>query len=382
MKETKTILVAPLNWGLGHATRCIPIILALQEDGYKVMIASDGDALELLKKEFPHLPLVKLPSYNVSYTEQGSRLKQKLIASIPRFIKAIKAENKKLAELIKKYSIDGVISDSRFGLYSNKVPTVFITHQLRVLSGSTTWLSTYLHTRFIKRFTECWVPDYEETNNLSGALGHPKKHTSSIRYIGPLSRFKACNQKVEYKATAILSGPEPQRRLLEEILLRELKKYVGPVLIVRGVIEDEQVFTKKGQIQIVNYLTTPQLEKVIDKSEFIISRSGYTTLMDLARLGKKAFFIPTPGQTEQEYLAQRLKEKGIAPFSTQDQFKIKDLAKVAVYKGFKKDNEALDLRQFFGLFEGKRELRPNAQFTFNIDFLFMRLNNMLHNRKA
>lgn len=382
MKETKTILVAPLNWGLGHATRCIPIILALQEGGYKVMIASDGDALRLLRKEFPNLPSVELPSYNVYYTEKGSRLKQKLITSIPRFIKAIKAENKKLDELVEKYDLNGVISDNRFGLYSSKVPTIFITHQLRVLSGTTTWLSTYLHTRIIKKFNECWVPDYEGVNNLSGDLGHPNKKISPIRYIGPLSRFKPSDQEIEYKATAILSGPEPQRRLLEEILLRELKKYAGPVLLVRGVIKEEQVFTKKGQIQIVNYLTTPQLEKVLSKSEFIISRSGYTTLMDLASVGKKAFFIPTPGQTEQEYLAQRLKEKGIAPYSTQDQFKIKDLAKVTVYSGFKKDDEAADLRQFFGLFEGKRELRPHAQFTFNIDFLFMRLNNMLHNRKA
>ena len=382
MVEKKTLLVAPLNWGLGHAARCIPIIRELQADGYTVIIASDGDALALLIKEFPDVETVKLPSYAISYPKKGADFTRKMLTSGPRLLKAIRAEHKVLDKLIETYNIDGVISDNRLGLYTSKVPTVYITHQLRVLSGKTTWLSTYLHKKFIKRFDECWVPDYRGDVNLSGKLGHPKKEFIPTKYIGPLSRMKPAEVSPKYKAIAVLSGPEPQRTLLEEILLRELKKYPGKVLLVQGLVEEEQTTSKTGDIKIVNYLTSSELEKAINASEFVISRSGYTTIMDLACLGKRAFFIPTPGQTEQEYLAERLKNKGLIPYSKQEDFKIKDLAKMGVYQGFEKENPASNLRQFFGLFEGERELRTHSKFTFDIDFLLVRFYNMFDNRKT
>lgn len=382
MNSTKTILVAPLNWGLGHATRCIPIIKALKEENYEVVIASDGVALGLLTKEFPNTQTVELPGYNVTYARKGRNFKRKIATSAPHLLKAIKAEHKALNQIIETFKIDGVISDNRLGLYTKKVPTVFITHQLTVLSGKTTWFTSYLHSMFIKRFDECWVPDHKRNNTLSGKLGHPKKLVIPTKYLGPLSRMTSSQERHKYKALAILSGPEPQRTLLEDILVNELNKYAGKVLLVKGVIEDEQVYSKKDSVEIVNYLTTPELESAINRSEFVISRSGYTTVMDLACLGKKAFFIPTPGQTEQEYLAQRFKKLGIAPYSSQENFKVKDLAKIAVYKGFQKQDQEMGLRKFFSLFEGKRELRTHSKLTFDIDLLFMRFNNMFHNRKT
>jgi uncharacterized protein (TIGR00661 family) len=382
MIEKKTLLVAPLNWGLGHATRCIPIIRALKEDGYKVIIASDGAALELLCKEFPDEKTVKLPGYNISYSKKGSDFTRKMLASCPRVYKAVRAEHKLLDALIDSHNIDGVISDNRLGLYTSKVPTVFITHQLTVLSGKNTWLSSLLHKKFIKRYDHCWVPDYKGDNNLSGKLGHPKNAIIPTTYLGPLSRLKPTTVSPRYKAIAVLSGPEPQRTLLEEILLRELKKYPGKVLLVQGIVAGEQSITKTSNIKIVNYLTSSELEKAINASEFVISRSGYTSIMDLACLGKKAFFIPTPGQPEQEYLAERLKNKGVIPFSKQDDFKIKDLAKIKVYNGFEKEYQNNNLRQFISLFEGERKLRTHSKFTFDIDFLLVRFYNMFDNRKT
>lgn len=382
MSKMANILVAPLNWGLGHATRCIPIIQALQDDGYGVILASDGIALTLLQKEFPHLQAVTLPSYDVEYSKKGVNFKRKMLSNLPKIAKAIRREHKALQHILERYAIDGVISDNRLGLYSSKVPTVFITHQLQILSGTTTGLTSFLHKRFIKRFDECWVPDYKGNSNISGILGHPKKIVPNVHYIGPLSRMKKETTTSKYDVLVILSGPEPQRSILEEILLLELKKYNGTVLFVRGIVEKEETRYQQKNIEIVNFLTSHKLTKVMNSVAFVIARSGYTTIMDLAAIQKKAFFIPTPGQTEQEYLAKRLKEKGIAPFSKQEDFKVKDLAKLCVYKGFEDAQEVIALRDFFGLFEGKRKLRSHSKFAFNIDFLIMRFNNMLHNREA
>jgi len=374
--------VAPLNWGLGHTTRCIPIIDALLEDGFKVSIASDGIALAFLKKEFPQLQAITLPSYDIEYAKKAQHFKLKMLSSIPKIATAIRKEHKALQQILEHYDIDGVISDNRLGLYTSKVPTVFMTHQLQVLSGTTTAATTFLHKYFIKRFDECWVPDYKGGSNLSGILGHPKKAVSKVRYIGLLSRMKKDAQPQKYDALVILSGPEPQRSMLETILLTELKKYNGKVLFVRGVIEKAETRHQQKNIEIVNFLTSDKLAKAINSAGFVIARSGYTTIMDLAALQKKVFFIPTPGQTEQEYLAKRLKEKGIAPYAIQEDFRIKDLTKLCIYKGFEDQQEVIDLRQFFGLFKSERKLRSHSVFAFNVDFLIMRFNNMLDNRKA
>ena len=376
--------MAPLNWGLGHATRCIPIVNALLSQNYKVTIASDGDALKLLKKEFPKLSFVALPSYKIEYAEKGKHFKRKLISNLPSIRKSIRAEHKELKNLIPALGIDGVISDNRLGLYTKQVPCVIISHQLQVLSGSTTKISTAIHKKYIERFTECWVPDFDGAFNLSGVLGHPEKKLAiPTRYIGPLSRMKARPEEIKYTATAVLSGPEPQRSMLEEIITKNFKKLNGQFLIVRGKPEEEKIVSHcKPNIKVINFLTTKELEKAINQSGYIIARSGYTTIMDLAVMKKKAFFIPTPGQSEQEYLASLLKENKIAPFASQDEFKNKELSKMAVYPGFEKTiiggNDLLDN---FGLFERKREFGPNAKFTFNINFLLVRLNNMFNNRE-
>ncbi len=380
----KHILVAPLNWGLGHATRCIPIIHTLLSQQYKVTIASDGQALKLLTKEFPELATVTLPSYNIEYSEKGSHFKRKLIADLPSIRRTIKEEHRDLEELIYKLGIDGVISDNRLGLYTKKVPCVIISHQLQVLSGKTTWFSSAAHRMYLQRFNECWVPDVAGDINLSGVLGHPQKKLSiPTKYIGPLSRMKSSEEEIIYDYIAVLSGPEPQRTMLEGIIITLFKKASVKLLIVQGKVSTEEQVDKIGaNIKVVNFLTTAALEKAINQSRYVIARSGYTTIMDLAVMKKKVFFIPTPGQTEQEYLAELLKSKKIAPYCTQDSFKSKELPRLKVYPGFEQGIPSYNLTQFFGLFNGEGELRTHSKFAFNIHSFFMRFNDVLYNRES
>ena len=349
----KRILIAPLNWGLGHATRCIPIINALLKLNYTPIIASDGIALALLKKEFPELTFDELPAYNVTYSKKASLFKWKLLLDSPKLFYTINKEKKATKALLKKHNIDGIISDNRLGVSSKKVPSVFITHQLNVLSGSTTWLSTKIHQNIIKKFDECWVPDNEFTPNLSGKLGHTNDTSLPIKYLGPLSRFKKTETTPVYDVMVLLSGPEPQRTLLEDKLLLELQYFKGKVLLVRGVIEAEESITVKNNITVYNFMQSNALEHAINSSNIILSRSGYTTIMDLAKIGKKAFFIPTPGQFEQEYLATLLDELKLVPMCNQGDFKIELLNKVKDYKGLNITHESPDFEVLFRLFESK-----------------------------
>ncbi|MEZ7507089.1 glycosyltransferase [Flavobacterium sp. Arc2] len=347
----KTILVAPLNWGLGHATRCIPVIKALQENNHIPIIASDGIALAMLRKEFPYLQTLELPSYQIEYAKNGTNFKWKLLQNAPKMLKAIWNEKKLVASWIKKHDIDGIISDNRLGVFNKNVPCVFITHQLNVMTGNTTWLSSKLHQNIIKKYTECWVPDVEGQPNLAGELSHSNNFPFIPKYIGPLSRMHKKETPKQYDLMVILSGPEPQRGLLESILKIELKRYRGNVVFIKGIVEKEQKKEQLKNITYFNFMTSRQLEQTFNESDIILARSGYTTIMDLVKLGKKAFFIPTPGQYEQLYLAKKLKEDGIVPYAEQDSFKIDNLPEVKKYSGLQCFDNTPDWKKLFSIFE-------------------------------
>ncbi len=262
-------------------------------------------------------------------------------------------------DLVTNNLIDGIISDNRLGVFNKNVPSVFITHQLKVLSGSTSWLSSKLHQKIIKKFDECWVPDVAYEPSLSGELGHLEKSRLKIKYIGPISRFTKQNAAVVYDLLVLLSGPEPQRTLLEKKLLSELQEFTGPVIFVKGIIENEQTCIKKGKMTIFNFMKSAELEKTINQSKMVLSRSGYTTIMDLTKLEKKAFFIPTPGQFEQEYLAKRLEGLWMVPSCKQVDFKIEMLNKADLYYGLHAYNHEINYEKLFGLFQGKRKFTSN-----------------------
>jgi uncharacterized protein (TIGR00661 family) len=352
LTSKKKILIAPLNWGLGHAARCIPVINALLKHNFEPILASDGAALQLLTKEFPVLKFYDLPSYKISYSH-GKNLKLKLIQDIPAIVKTVKEEKKRTTQIHELENLSGIISDNRFGVRHPKIPSVYITHQINVLSGNTTFLTSKIHQYFISKFDECWIPDNEDENNLSGKLSE-KNATIESKFIGPLSRLQKKEVEKKYDSLVLLSGPEPQRSILEKRLLEELLTYNKKVLFVRGVFTDEVITSPNKNIILKNYLLSEELETAINGSEIVLARSGYSTIMDLAKLEKKAFFIPTPGQYEQIYLAERMQNLKIAPFATQQDFKIEMLSNTDNYKGFvgfKQRN--MPKSSLFDLFNGK-----------------------------
>ena len=351
--SNKNILVAPLNWGLGHATRCIPIVKALERLGFIPILASDGMALDMLRKEFPHLKALTLPSYEIEYAKKGANFKWKMLKNMPKIIASILKEKKIVKNWVKEYRLIGIISDNRLGVFSKKVHSVFITHQLNVLTGYTTWISSKMHQHIIKKYDECWVSDWEEKQNLSGKLGHLRNPNFKIKYIGPLSRFESFKLPIQYDLMVILSGPEPQRSILDNKLRALLSSYKGRVIFISGNVESKQKMEQMQQFTHYNFMNTEQLEKTFNESEVVLCRSGYTTIMDLAKLGKKAFFIPTPGQYEQEYLAKKLKRDGFFSYARQEDFKMENLLETDIYKGLPVRENQIDWKDLFCLFEGE-----------------------------
>lgn len=353
MELKKRILIAPLNWGLGHAARCIPIISELIKNDFEPLIASDGDALFLLKKEFPNLKFIEFPSYHIKYAKKSFYFKLKLISNTFTILNAMRKEYYLTQSIIKSHKIDGIISDNRMGVFNKSIPCAYITHQLNVLSGSTTKFSTKLHHYFIKKFDTCWVPDIEGKSNLSGKLSHLKDSKIKPKYLGILSRFKKIEIPIVYDLMVLLSGPEPQRTILEEILLKELKSYKGNILFVKGKMETKEIRITKGNMTIVNFMKSDALQIALNQSRQILCRSGYTSIMDLAKLEKKAFFIPTPGQFEQEYLAKRLKKLNLVPTCKQHKFTVDKLHKIKSYKGLSHLKENTDFKTLFYLFNSE-----------------------------
>lgn len=331
IQPTKKIVIAPLNWGLGHATRCIPIINAIKDKGWIPVIASDGEALSLLKKEFPDLKMIELPSYHFQFPA-NEHLFWHLVKQLPKFVRTMCAEHRFIHKLIVDEKITGIISDNRFGVFSSKIPSVYITHQITVLSGIFTFLTSFIHRKIINRFHECWIPD-SDSANLAGNLVQFRRFNINTKYLGIISRLQHKPETIKFSFCILLSGPEPQRSILERILLKELESYKGSVCFIRGVIADNSDFKSDLPFTFYDYLTTADLNVILNQSEVIIARSGYSTILDLATLGKKAF-IPTPGQKEQEYLARYLQQQQIAPFCKQSEFTIEKLTSVAHFSGF------------------------------------------------
>ena len=333
------VLIAPLDWGLGHATRCIPIIRYLLEKNCEVIIGADGRPLQLLQKEFPSCEFVLIRGYNISYpTNRYMALSMAL--QIPKILSGIKREHEGLKKIIKEKKINGVISDNRFGLWSREVPCVFITHQLMVKSPVGEKYIHRLNKNYISKYSECWAPDIAGEDNLSGDLSHTFPLPKNVKYIGVLSRFKIpidphLQVGDKHNILVLISGPEPQRTLFEKKIVEQTYPLEKKVLIVQGIPEKNERRKISENVEIVSYLVSEELQKEIISSEIILSRPGYSTVMDLAALGKKAIFVPTPGQTEQEYLAQYFSEKKIAYTVSQKKVDLETALKESKkYSGF------------------------------------------------
>jgi uncharacterized protein (TIGR00661 family) len=306
------VIIAPLNWGLGHATRCIPIIKEFIEQDCEVIIAADNAPFHLLKKEFPQTVFLPIHDYKIQYSDNSKWLFLELFRQFPRIVFSVWKENRWLRKIIHQYQVDAVISDNRFGFHNKNVRSVYVTHQLYIKTGSSfsERIAQKIHYHFIRKYKNCWVPDCME-NGLAGDLSHPPKLPLNVTYIGPLSRFEKLPVVDKlYDVLIILSGPEPQRTIFEKIILAQLQAFTKKVLFIRGLPgEHASIISETASAKIVNHLSAEDLNIALQQSEIVISRSGYTTVMDLIKLGKKAILVPTPGQTEQEYLSEYLLQK-------------------------------------------------------------------------
>ena len=314
------------------------------------MIASDGQALELLRREFPKLESRELPSYGIRYSHHPRWMPLKMLAQVPKVIAAVRKENKMVQTLVEEEGIEGIISDNRFGVISRKVPSVYLTHQLSVLWGLASPLTSGIHARIIRRFDQCWACDFEGEASLAGALSLNEK-IDNVRYIGPLSRFQSGeNHEKEIDICFVISGPEPQRELFQRQVEKTFANHSGKNVLVEGIVKGNVENRAVGNMSIYNYLLSDELASLMQNSSLVVARSGYSTVMDLNNLGAKAFFVPTPGQREQEYLACYLKGKGVAGFSDQARLNSSSLERAPEYEGFIQTKTSNN-NQFDGLFD-------------------------------
>ena len=324
----KTILIAPLDWGLGHATRCIPIIAHLQTINCKVIIAAENATLKILTEAFPAIQSIRLTGYRIHYSRTKTFFLISLLSQVPKILLRSTNEHYWLKKVVKKYNVDAIISDNRFGLHHPVVPCVYITHQLSIQTGNPFMdkLMQKIHFNSIKKFKYCWVPDFEDgDNNMAGLLSHPNSLPSNVTYIGCLSRFKdICKPDKPSGIVAIISGPEPQRTIFEKILLKQLHQFKGKCMLVRGLPElhNKMSLLQNGNLEVKNHLSMQDLNAAMLKADWVIARSGYTTVMDLIKIRQKAILVATPGQTEQEYLADYLYKKEYFFTASQHNFNI------------------------------------------------------------
>ncbi|MFN8166902.1 MAG: glycosyltransferase family protein [Bacteroidia bacterium] len=326
--QNKKVLFTCMDWGLGHATRSIPLIKKLIAEGNTVTLASSGYAKKFLEEYFPELTVYSKPGYEISYSA-WLPMALVILQQSASILKTIDEEQKWTQDRLADEKYDVIFSDNCYGVYSTNIPSYIITHQLMLKTPPLLRFSErILHRillKWISNFKGVLIPDVENENNLSGDLSHLYPLPQNVEWIGPQSRFSS-DEKInpyaeQVEVFAIVSGPEPQRTFLEANLEKILSDIPGHSIIIRGLPGNYEC-QKKGNVHLYNHISDADFRGIIEKSKLIVSRSGYSTIMDLEVLKKKALLIPTPGQTEQEYLAEYLGNKKHFSFAAQ-----KDLSK-------------------------------------------------------
>lgn len=319
MKKKLNILICPLEWGLGHAGRMIALALRLREMDNNVIIGTGKEHQLFFIREIPGIPCIDLPGFKPFYSRYLPQYLMVLL-SIPVLLFYIIAEHYRLNKVIRKNPIDIVISDNRFGLWNKKIKTVYVTHQLRILFPKVfrifEFIGLGLHRVIINKYDHCFIPDLPGRVNLSGRLSHGIRLPANAIYTGILSRFSSAGpmqvslMTVNKYNLVIMSGPEPQRSLLRQKLEHLFENYETSTVFLGGDPSCNTMEIKKGNLIYYNHLPTDKMKEMIHKSEYIITRAGYTSIMELISLNRTALLIATPGQTEQEYLARHLQENG------------------------------------------------------------------------
>lgn len=336
------ILISPLNWGLGHATRDIAIMRVLEQEGHDLSVAASGAALNLLKKEFPNATFCTVKDYSSPYTSKGFSI-SKFIAKIPAMIKQIQKEHQIIEQMISNNTYDLVISDNRFGVYSQKTPSIFISHQLRsnvpkeveLLERMTELFNEYYH----KRFERVIVADNPPgKTSLTGKLGKANRPVTQqkVYYAGILSSIERRDVPEDIDYLVSISGPQEQKQGFKEPILKQITDIPGKKIVLLGEPGNSTQQYLDADTQVIGYADRNEMADLMNRSRCIITRSGYTSVMEIAELEKKyCLFVPTPGQTEQEYLSKLYEEKGWFHSVKQKHISLgKDLDVARKYTGF------------------------------------------------
>jgi UDP:flavonoid glycosyltransferase YjiC (YdhE family) len=338
------IFVSPLNWGLGHSTRDIPIIEELLHRGHEVTVGSSGNALALLQRECPECSFLEFKDYPVPCSSSRFFLPT-FAAGLPALLRAIALEKKRFDQILARNKFDMIISDNRMSVYSSKVPSFFISHQLRYslpgLLSPLEMMTMPFNSLFHSHFLGVIVPDIDPAGgrpNLSGKLCHSRMAATNRRvyYAGILTSTKKTAAQEDLDYLFIVSGPEPQRGLLEEIIMKQVQKLPGEKVVLLGSPQRELHKKLDRTTTVHSYVSTEEKVTLMNRARFIIARSGYTTMMEVAELDKKhGLFTPTPGQTEQEYLSSYYARQGW--FLSRSQYRLcltEDVKTAMQYHGF------------------------------------------------
>ncbi|NOR87279.1 MAG: hypothetical protein GQ527_06690 [Bacteroidales bacterium] len=333
------ILVSPLDWGLGHATRIVPLLRYLQKQDHQLIIGVNEATSDFLRDHFPKAIFHFIPSYQISYSKTGSSFS--LLKLIPNIIKAKRKESRWVKEYIKDQAVDLIISDSRFGFRHSLIPSVIISHQLNLQYPKAIsflgQIAQKINKKWLSSFDHIWVPDSKD-HYLSGNLSiHKSLNISFIQSQSRLYPTQKANPIGTDYILCILSGPEPQRSNLENIIISQAESLKKQLVIVGGQPQKSVDQYEIKNIIYFNHLQDDRMSNFIQNASVVISRSGYSSIMDYYTIGcRQLFFIPTPGQTEQIYLAQRMKDLGIGDFEIQSKFNLeKVLMRQKTWKGFR-----------------------------------------------
>lgn len=297
----------------------IPVVEALLAAGAEVLLAASGPGKAIMEEAFPALEQLELPGVEVRYPKRGAMMPLAMGLQSPAILRGINLEHEQLQLLIEQHALHGVISDNRYGLWSEAVPCVFITHQLNIQAPLMSSALRAINDRYMRHYQRVWVPDVAEQPGLAGPLVWQRELPEQARFIGPLSRFKPEEQPVAYDFLGLVSGPEPQRSQLEQLLRKQFGKHAGRCAIVAGTPEAASQPITEGNITTFSHLNASELQTLIARANHVVARSGYSTIMDLAAMNRAAHWIPTPGQTEQECLAKHLEAYGMV-WSKQSKF--------------------------------------------------------------
>jgi UDP-N-acetylglucosamine:LPS N-acetylglucosamine transferase len=308
------VFYAVLDMGLGHATRSLPIIREFINRKWKIRIGSSGRSLAFLKRELPDLQFIETPGYRLSYSH-GRFLLPKLLFQIPKLFYRVKKEWRVCSRVVEEFSPDIIMSDHCYGMYHDKIPCYFLSHQIYFAVPPFVQMFSPFVSRFNfayhRQYQKVLIPDEPDNGRglLSGELSRLPHSNHRYSRIGILSSISKRKVQEQLDLLVSISGPEPQRSIFEKIVLEQIQELPGKKIVVLGKSEENKLLLDQENLKVYTHLPRHDMEMLFNKATLIVTRPGYSTLMELVELGQKALLVPTPGQTEQEYLAAYMLER-------------------------------------------------------------------------